>query len=134
MTPGKLRDRTKGFALAVAGALGKTADAADGHCRHAAGQVIRSSAAVAANYRLARSLAEFTAKLGVVVEEADETVFWLEYLKESSATPNPALDALLDEARQLVRIFMASRRTALRHRDAQRVARQKPTDTDEPSR
>ena len=137
MTPGELRDRTKGFALTVAGTLGKTADMPDGHCRHAAGQVIRSSAAVAANYRaagLARSLAEFTAKLGVVVEEADETVFWLEYLKESNATPNPGLDALLNEARQLVRIFMASRRTALRHRDAQRIARQKPTDTDEPPR
>jgi four helix bundle protein len=132
MTPTELCGRTKAFALAVARTLGTAADSAGAGSRHAAGQVIRSSAAVAANYRavgLARSLAEFTAKLGVVVEEADETVFWLEYLKESTATPDPTLDALLNEARQLVRIFMASRRTALRRRDSQRVPRQKRTRT-----
>ena len=123
MTPSELRGRTKVFALAVSRTLGQAADSA-GVGYHAAGQVIRSSAAVAANYRavgLARSLADFTAKLGVVVEEADETVFWLEYLKEST-TPDPALDALLHEAGQLVRIFMASRRTALRRRNAQRAS------------
>lgn len=63
-------------------------------------QILRSVTSMAANYRAvgrARSKAEFIAKLGVVVEEADETVFWLE---------------LLDEANQLMLIFSASRRTA----------------------
>jgi four helix bundle protein len=53
-------------------------------------QVLRSGTSVAANYHAvcrARSKAEFTAKLGVVVEEADETVFWLELLVESGLSP-----------------------------------------------
>jgi four helix bundle protein len=70
---------------------------------------------MAANYRAAgrsRSRAEFVAKIGVVVEEADETVFWLEMLAESGIVRSSRLQDLLSEAMQLVAIFTASRKTA----------------------
>jgi len=78
-------------------------------------QVLRSSTSVAANYRAvgrARSKAEFVAKLGVVIEEADETVFWLELLAESSIVKPEKLRDLLAEGNQLLAIFSAARRTA----------------------
>jgi four helix bundle protein len=49
-------------------------------------QLLRAATSVGANYRAAgraRSKAEFVAKIGIVVEEADETIFWLECLMES---------------------------------------------------
>lgn len=67
-----------------------------------------------ANYRAAgrgRSRAEFVAKLGVVIEEADETVLWLELLGESGLVKPLRLRALLDEANQLLAVFAASWRT-----------------------
>jgi four helix bundle protein len=69
---------------------------------------------VAANYRaagLGRSRAEFIAKLGLVLEEADESVHWLEHLSDTGSD-SPALQILLIEARELVRIFTTSVRTA----------------------
>jgi four helix bundle protein len=78
-------------------------------------QMLRSAKSMAANYRAvgrARSKAEFVAKLGVVVEEADETVFWLELLMESGVVSANKMRAILDEANQLMLIFSASRRTA----------------------
>ena len=70
---------------------------------------------MAANYRAvgrARSKAEFLSKLGIVVEEADETVFWLEMLADSGIVPANKMSDVLDEANQLMLIFSASRRTA----------------------
>jgi four helix bundle protein len=70
---------------------------------------------MAANYRAAarsRSKAELITKIGVVVEEADETVFWLEMLGESGIVQPAKLQNLLAEATQLVAIFTASRKTA----------------------
>jgi four helix bundle protein len=105
--------RTKEFALNIirmSGALPRTPEA-----RVLGHQIARSGTSVAANYRAvcrARSRAEFIAKLGTVVEEADETVFWLELLTESGiASGNRVLD-LLQEANELLAIFSASRRTA----------------------
>jgi len=69
----------------------------------------------AANYRAvcrARSKPEFTAKLGVVVEEADETVFWLELLVKSGVVSEERLRGLMKEANELLAIFAASRQTA----------------------
>jgi four helix bundle protein len=70
---------------------------------------------MAANYRAvgrARSKAEFVAKLGIVVEESDETVFWLELLLDSRIVPETKLRELMNEANQLLSIFSSSRRTA----------------------
>lgn len=78
-------------------------------------QVLRSATGIAANYRAAgrsRSKAEFIAKIGVVVEEADETVFWLEMLADSGIVRPEKLANLLTEATELVAIFTASRKTA----------------------
>src|SRR3979490_1944478 len=78
-------------------------------------QLLRSGTSVGANYRAAcraRSRAEFIAKLGIVLEEADETVFWLELLHEGGIVKHEKLDALVTEAHELTSIFVASLRTA----------------------
>jgi len=70
---------------------------------------------MAANYRAvgrARSKAEFIAKIGIVIEEADETVFWLEMLIETGIVKPVKLQNLLSEANQLLSIFSASGGTA----------------------
>jgi four helix bundle protein len=78
-------------------------------------QLLCSGTSVAANYRAvgrARSQAEFVAKLGVVVEEADESVFWLEPLAEGGIVSEHRLSELAVEANELVAIFVASQKTA----------------------
>lgn len=78
-------------------------------------QILRSATSMAANYRAvgrARSKAEFVSKLGIVVEEADETVFWLEMLADIGIVSQQKMGNMLDEANQLMLIFSASRRTA----------------------
>ena len=78
-------------------------------------QLLRSGTAVAANYRAvcrARSKAEFIARLGIVVEEADESSFWLELLSDSEVVRSERLADLMKEAGELTAIFNASKRTA----------------------
>lgn len=70
---------------------------------------------MAANYRAvcrARSKAEFIAKVGIVVEEADESVFWLELLGDAGIVQKHRLEDLLREANELLAIFAESQRTA----------------------
>ena len=112
-----LQDRTKQFAIRIVKlcrSLPKTEEA-----RIIGRQLLRSGTSVAANYRAvcrARSKAEFIAKIGVVVEEADETVFWLELLGETGIVDQKKLVNLLLEANELLAIFAASQRTARLHR------------------
>ena len=84
-------------------------------------QLTRAATAVGANYRSAcraRSRAEFIARIGVVLEEADESAFWFEILVDQrSAIDRPRALALLDEANQLTAILAATRITASRGRD-----------------
>lgn len=78
-------------------------------------QLLRSGTSVGANYRAAcraRSRAEFVAKLGIVLEEVDETVFWLELLQESEIVSASKLGPLVQEARELTSIFVTSICTA----------------------
>jgi len=104
-----LKERTKQFALRVMRlyrALPRREDA-----RVIGRQLLRSGTSVGANYRAAcrgRSRAEFVAKLGIVLEEADETVFWLELLQESEIVSARKLGRLVQEARELTSIFVAS--------------------------
>lgn len=111
--PEELRDRTKQFALRIVKmfrSLPRTEEA-----RILGRQVLRSGTSVAANYRAvcrARTKAEFISKVGTVVEEADETVFWLELLVEGSIVPLERMEGLLAEANELLAIFAASQRTA----------------------
>jgi len=83
--------------------------------RYIGKQLLRSGTSVGANYRAAgraRSKAEFISKMGIVVEEADETVFWVECLIESGIVKPELLTDILAEANELVAIFAASQRTA----------------------
>src|ERR1043165_829346 len=113
--PEEVRNRTKQFAIRIVRlfrSLPKTDEA-----RTIGRQLLRSGTSVAANYRAvcrARSKAEVIAKIGVVVEEADETVFWLELLIETGIVAPEKLNDLLKEANELVPIFAASQRTARR--------------------
>jgi four helix bundle protein len=78
-------------------------------------QLLRSGTSDGANYRAvcrARSRKEFVSKIGVVVEEADETVFWLELLVECGIVPQRKLAALTAEGEELLAIFAASQHTA----------------------
>ncbi|MEX2117909.1 MAG: four helix bundle protein [Bacteroidota bacterium] len=78
-------------------------------------QLIRSATSVAANYRSAcraRSKADFINKLGIVEEEADESLFWLEMTQEVKIGDQDLLPALMTELNELVSIFSASRITA----------------------
>lgn len=83
-------------------------------------QLLRAGTSVGANYRAAcrgRSRAEFASKLGVVVEEADECVFWLELLIESGTMKIEKIGGLLTEAQQLTAIFTAATRTIRKERE-----------------
>jgi four helix bundle protein len=108
-----LRNRTKRFALRIIRLfrhLPRTTEA-----QILGKQLLRSGTSVGANYRAAgraRSKAEFIAKMGVVVEEADETVFWIECLIEGGIVKPELLNDLLCEANELLAIFAASQRTA----------------------
>jgi four helix bundle protein len=83
--------------------------------QHVADQLFRSVTSTAANYSAAcraRSTREFIAKLGLVIEEADETVFWLRFSIRASLKQGNEASDLLKEARELLAIFLASARTA----------------------
>jgi four helix bundle protein len=71
---------------------------------------------VGANYRSAcraRSRAEFAAKLGVAVEEADESLYWLELVRDGKLVPEDKLSLLLKEANELTAILASGRKSAV---------------------
>jgi four helix bundle protein len=91
----ELKQRTKKFALRIIN-MCRSVNGGD-VARTITRQVLRSGTSIGANYRAvcrARSKAEFIAKIGVVVEEADETVFWLELMSESNLVQQSRLQAL----------------------------------------
>jgi four helix bundle protein len=109
----ELKSRTKKFAVDIIRLFRSLPRAED--VRIVAKQLLRSGTSVAANYRAvcrARSRAEFIAKIGIVVEEADETVFWLELLVESDMAKQDVVAPVAKEANELLAIFAASQRTA----------------------
>jgi four helix bundle protein len=82
---------------------------------HIKGQLIRCSTSVAANYRavcLAQSKASFISKISVVVEEADETEFWLEFIRDENLLSISDVEPLKRESHELASIFVSSRKTA----------------------
>jgi four helix bundle protein len=77
-------------------------------------QLLRSSSSVGSNYRAAcraRSKAEFHSKLSTVVEESDESVFWMEVLIEAEVVDQAAIDHLLKEGNEILKVVSASRKT-----------------------
>ena len=113
MSPEALQARTKSFAVRIVKlfrALPRQEEA-----KIIGRQLLRSGTSIGANYRAvcrARSKKEFISKIGVVVEEADETVFWLELLIECTIVSERKLAELLNEANELLAIFAASQATA----------------------
>jgi four helix bundle protein len=90
-------------------------------------QLLDSSGSTDSNYRAAcraRTRKEFIAKLGVVVEESDESLGWLELLIESSICADDSAKSLADEANELVSIFVQSEKTAARNYEAELARRQ----------
>lgn len=115
--PEDLRNRTKAFAVRVVKMYRTLPYRTDAQVLGK--QLLRCGTAVAANYRAAcrsRSKAEWVAKIGIVVEEADESVFWLEMLSDCEIVPLQKLEQLLKEAHELSGLFTASQRTARSHR------------------
>jgi four helix bundle protein len=113
MTQDEMKQRTKKFALRViklveslpatrtSAVMGK--------------QLLRSGTSVGANYRAAcraKSLPDFIAKLGIVEEEADESVYWIELLIDSNQIKLKLVESLLDEANQIVAIVVSALRTS----------------------
>ena len=85
---------------------------------HIKGQLIRCSTSVAANYRAARlgqTKAVFISKLSIVIEEADEAEFWLEFIVDEKLLPKEKGMPLQREAHELASIFIKSRKTAQRN-------------------
>ena len=77
-------------------------------------QLFRSGTSVAANYRAAcrgRSKAEFVSKLSIVLEEADESLFWLEIIHEMNISKAPEVNTLIKESDELVAIVVSSIKT-----------------------
>jgi four helix bundle protein len=112
-SPQDLRDRTKSFAVRIVGVYRSLPNRGDAQVLGK--QLLRSGTAVAANYRAAcraRSKAEWIARIGVVVEEADESLFWLEMLVECQIVAGGKLQPLIKEGHELSAIFTASRHTA----------------------
>lgn len=101
-----LQDRTKKFAIEI---LKLVDDLPSGMIPNTLGrQLLRSGTSVGANCRAsfrARSDREYVAKLGIVIEEADETIYWLELLKKIYS--HPKLEALEKEAESLLSIFIS---------------------------
>jgi len=125
MNQQQLRDRTKAFAVQVVRLCRNLPS--DWDVRELAKQLLRSGTSVAANYRAcgrARSAKEFCSKIGIVVEEADESQLWLELLPElDPATATEVHRALLGEASELTAIFTATHRTAKSNLMKQKVER-----------
>ena len=126
MTPAELRERTKRFAIDIisfSSSLPRTEEA-----RVIRRQVIKSGTAIGANYRAVcrpRSNRDFIAKLGVVIEEADDTAYWLEILVDAKLVRPNAAQGLRREVDELIRIFVTSRITARRNLAATRAARRR---------
>ena len=113
MREAELKLRTKEFALRCIKLVGALPASPVG--KVLGGQLLRCGTSVGANYRAAcrgRSKVEFVAKLRIVEEEADESVYWMELMIDAGLLPASRIGPLLDEANQLVAIMVASRRSA----------------------
>jgi four helix bundle protein len=108
----ELKKRTKGFAhrcvkLALALPKGPLGD-------HVRGQLVRCSTSVGSNYRaacIAQSRASFVSKLSIVIEEADESCYWLEFLIDEKLLNAKQVFPLLNEGMELTSIFVKARKT-----------------------
>ena len=99
--------------------------------RNAAGfeitkQLVRSSGSVGANYRAslrAKSKADFIYKIGIVLEEADESYYWLEIVRDADLKKGKEVDMLIKEAYELTAIFAATDKTAKMNRKKSEIVK-----------
>jgi four helix bundle protein len=117
MNQGELKERMKQFALAIIGFTEslprtRTADVLGG-------QLLRSGASVGANYRSAcraKSVADFISKMGIVEEEVDESMYWMELLIGAKVVKATKTESLMKEAKELLAITIASIKTARKNK------------------
>ena len=123
----ELKRRTFKFALAVISFCRSLRETWEG--RELSDQLFRAGTRVGANYRAAcraRSHADFVVKIGHVVEEADESCYWLEVIRAAHITNDPSLERLLVESGELTAIFSQSQLTAKANAGANATARSRP--------
>lgn len=110
----KLKDRTKKFAIDVI-RLTRKIRKDKIEARIIVRQLIKAATSVGSNYRAAcrgRSKKEFIAKLGIVIEEGDESMFWLEVIRDTNLLRAELVAPLLKEAEEIVKIVVKSNQTA----------------------
>ena len=113
MKPDDMKRRTKAFALSVIRLVQRLPQT--GPARVIGNQLIRCGTSVGANYRAAcraKSQADFIAKMAIVEEETDESIYWMELLVEASLLPSHEVAELVDEANQITAIVVSSINTA----------------------
>ena len=129
MTPEDFKKRTKAFALRgirLAESLPATTAG-----RTIGRQLLRCATSVGANYRSAcraKSRADFIAKMRIVEEECDETMYWMELLIESRLVEPERIDDLVEEANVILSLVVASIKTARSNRQSPIVKPQSPID------
>jgi four helix bundle protein len=112
MTTNELKLRTKNFSLMVIDLVEKLPNSIS--VRVIANQIVKSGTSVGANYRAvcrARSDREFVSKMNIVLEEADETLFWIEIIMAKQWMSNLQLDVIWKEGNELTSIFVSSLKT-----------------------
>ncbi len=112
MNKEELKKRTKDFAHRCVKLALRLPNAVLG--RNLQSQLIRSATSVGANYSaacVAQSKASFTAKLSIVIEEVDESLFWLEFIVDENLVKKELIKDLIKEAGELTAIFISSRKT-----------------------
>jgi len=121
MNQEEMKQRTKLFALGIiqlVESLPKEQTA-----KVLGGQLLRSGTSVGSNYRSAcraKSIADFISKMGIVEEEADESLYWMELLIETGIEVNRKMEALMKEAGELLSITVASIKTARKSKNLSR--------------
>lgn len=121
MNQGEMKQRTKLFALGIiklVESLPKEQTA-----KVLGGQLLRSGTSVGSNYRSAcraKSIADFISKMGIVEEEADESLYWMELLIEAGIEVNRKMEALMKEAGELLSLTVASIKTARKSQNLSR--------------
>ena len=118
MNEQQMKTRTKEFAKEIIRLCRKLPDNREG--RLIGNQIFRAGTSIAANYRAAcraRSMADFISKLAIVEEEADETLFWLEIIKEMKILDDAFIDSLMEENDEIIAITVSSIKTARRKRN-----------------
>ena len=112
MNKEQLKNRTKAFHITVIKVCEELPRNASGF--ELAKQLIRSAGSVGANYRAAcraKSDADFIYKIAIIIEEADESMYWLEICEESNLLPKEKTKILIKEANELISIFVATIKT-----------------------